>query len=171
LGYAHSTKSTGLETSQTEGGINMSKDRLLETLLRYFRGCNNGDFELFKTAVAEDVTSYFVDTPPIHGRENLTQFFKMLYDMMKVRWTIDRTLIGEQEVVVEWSMLWTPPCAIEEEIDRGVDWLIFQDDLIAKVYQYYRPRNLPSDQPYKFQGFPYHDRNHPSRDDFASRIP
>jgi hypothetical protein len=149
----------------------MNKEKMLDAVARYFRACNTCDFDLFKSAIAEDVTSYFTNLPPIHGRENFFQFFKMLYDMTNERFTIDRTVIGEQEVVLEWSMLWTPPGASEEIIDHGIDWLMFQNDLIVEARSYGRSANDPPDQPCELKEFSYQDRNYPCRDDFDSRLP
>jgi hypothetical protein len=149
----------------------MTKENMLDAVARYFRACNTLDFELFKSAIAEDVTSYFNCLPPIHGRENFFQHFKMMHDMTKERFTIDRAVVGEEEVVLEWSMLWTPPGANEEIIDRGIDWLMFQNGLIIEARSYLRSLNDPFDQPCELIEFPYRERNYPCRDDFDSRLP
>jgi hypothetical protein len=149
----------------------MSKEQLQETLLRYFRGCNNADFELFKTALDENVTLYFIDFPPLSGRDNVAEFFKSYYEMAKPRWTMDRVIFGDQEMVVEWSALYTPPGESGEKIDRGVDWLICKNNLVVEAHQYHRPQILPPDQRYELMGFPYRDRNYPCPDNFDSKLP
>lgn len=150
----------------------MNKQEMIDAAARYFRACNTLDFELFKSAISEDVTSYFTHQPPIHGRENFFQMFSMLHGMTKGRFAIDRTVTGEREAVLEWSLLWTPPGASGERIDRGIDWLIFQNDLIVEARSYFWSANHPLDQqPYELQGFPYRERNYPCLDDFDARLP
>jgi hypothetical protein len=149
----------------------MNNQLLVDKVVEYVRGCNTADIELMMSTLAEDVTAYFVDLPPVKGSMELAQGFKMVHDETKARWSVDHIIVSGQEVVIEWSQVWTPPGGSTEELSRGVDWFIFVNGQIAEIHQYYRARSLGTDQTYELQGFPYRDRNYPDLDDFDSYLP
>jgi SnoaL-like domain len=149
----------------------MNDQPLIDKVLEYIKGCNTADIGLIMSACADDVTAYFIDMSPINGSVSLAQFWKMVHDVTKARWSVDHAIVAGQEVVIEWSQVWTPPGGSTEEFSRGVDWFIFVNGQIGEIHQYYRPRNLGPDQLYELQGFPYRDRDYPVRDDFDSHLP
>jgi hypothetical protein len=149
----------------------MNGQPLIDKVLEYIKGCNTADIELMRSTCADDVTAYFIDMPPVNGSVSLAQFWKMVHDVTKARWSVDHAIVAGQEVVIEWSQVWTPPGGITEEFSRGIDWFIFVNGQISEIHQYYRPRNLGPDQIYELQSFPYRDRDYPGRDDFDSHLP
>jgi len=149
----------------------MNNHPLIDKVLKYFRGCNTGDVELMLSTFAEDVTAYSIDIPPVHGSENLAQHWKRVYDTIKARFTVDHAIVVGQEVVIEWSMSWTPPEGSTLDFTRGTEWYLFKNEKIAEIRQYHLNRYLGPDQIYELQGFPYLDRGYPGRDDFDSHLP
>src|SRR5262245_25936199 len=47
----------------------------LEVLRRYIRGCNTGDVELLKSTFTDDIKVYFVELPPVEGRDTVAKFW------------------------------------------------------------------------------------------------
>jgi hypothetical protein len=146
-------------------------DPKVERILDYYRGCNSGDIDLMISAFTEDISSFFIDMPPIHGSANLAQFFKMVHEASSARWTLDYTIVTDDDVVAEWSLLFTSPETNIEEFTRGIEVFKFFNDKISEIRQYYRPRYLTQDQIYELQGFPYAERGYPCREDFENRLP
>lgn len=141
----------------------MSDGRLVEVIRRYVRGCNAGDVALLETCFASDVRVYFVHQGPVTGRKEVAHFWREFQAATKAYWTIDHTVAVDGEVVVEWSVRWTPPGAEKPTIMRGTDWFTFIGEQMSEIRQYYDVRGLvPDSQAYELQGFDYVARGYPT---------
>lgn len=142
-----------------------------EVLRRYIRGCNSGDAAMVRSTLAEDVVVYFLNLPPIAGRDAVASAWKQYHDATHSRWTIDAVVIDGPEAVMEWSALRElAPGSLR--LDRGIDWYVFKDGLIAEIRQYYDPRGLlAADRTYEQMGFPYGERGYPTAATLDSQLP
>ena len=149
----------------------MNGQTLIDKVSKCFRGYNTGDVELMMSTFDEDVTAYFIALPPVHGSENLAQFWKRVYDTIKARWTVDHAIVAGQEVVLEWSMDWPPSEWSKVGFARGTEWYLFKNEKIAEIRHYGNIHSSGPDQILELRGFPYLDRGYPGRDDFDSHLP
>lgn len=164
-----STTRAGASKSETRGP---HEDALIEVLRQYIRGCNAGDLELLKSTFTEDIKVYFIELPPVMGREAVAKFWVDYHDATHARWTIDHVVVEGNEAVFEWSSLEVPKGASAPVFTRGVDWYVFRGNQIAEIRQYYDVRNvLPADRSFELEGFPYKERNYPLRDNLDTRLP
>ena len=53
-------------------------------------------------------------------------------------WHLEHGIEQGDEVVIEWTMLWRDPRhGNEQRIDRGTEWFVVRDGLIAEVRAYH----------------------------------
>jgi hypothetical protein len=149
----------------------MNTHPFIDTIIRYFKGCNTANVDLMVSCFADDVEAYFIDVEPIIGSHRLAKFWCRLHEGMGARWTIDRAVAQGNDAVVEWSMLWTPPETAKEELSRGTDWFIFENGLITEIRQYHHARGLKPGQNFELLGFPYAKRGYPLEENLDSRLP
>lgn len=142
-----------------------------EVLRRYIRGCNTGDTALLTSTLAEDVTVYFLNLPPVRGRDAVVKAWKDYHDAARARWSIDHVVIEGDEAVMEWSALRDQRLG-PHGFDRGIDWYVFRGGVIAEIRQYYDSRGvLPVDRIYEQMGFPYSQRGYPTAATLEARLP
>ena len=149
----------------------MATHPLLDTVVRYFKGCNTADLDLMVSCFTDNVEAYFIDVSPIVGSHDLAKFLCRLHEEIGARFTVDRGIAQGNEAVIEWSVLWTPSNAPKEELSRGTDWFTFENGRIAEIRQYYHARNLKPGQNHELLGFPYAERGYPLRENLDSRLP
>jgi len=128
---------------------------------RYYEACNTGNNELFLETLHPDMTHYYVDAKPTVGRDTLMARWQKSHDLLKAFWTMDHILIQDNEAVIEWSMVWTPPDTKEEEILRGTEWYIFEGDKILEVRSFHNNHRRASPANRELQGYDYDGRGYP----------
>ena len=144
----------------------------LQTVARYFEGCNTADTDLMVSCFAENIEAYFIAIPPIFGDQKVAKFWCRLHEGMGAVWTVDRGIAQEAEAVVEWSMLWTPSKLQKDELRRGTDWFKFDNDRISEIRQYYHAPDLnPGPTYHELQGYPYAERGYPVKENLNFRLP
>ena len=140
------------------------------TVVGYMAACNTGDLPALENAFAEDVVAYFIDQAPVRGRAALAQFWARVHRVTGARWTCDRVIAQDDDVVVEWTEMWTPKGATASVLSRGVDLFEMRDGRIAEIRQYHRPTALPWHQPFEMQHYPYTARGYPVAGDFDEKV-
>ena len=131
----------------------------IEVVRRYYDGCNAGDLDMLLGTLTPDAVHYFLPQsfPPVRGAEHLARFWKKSREKFNARWTIDRVLAQDDEVVVEWSLFWTPKD--ERVVTRGSEWYVMRDGRIAEVRAYFAHEDAGNTE---LTGFPYRERGYPS---------
>lgn len=143
----------------------MSVHPYLETIRRYYEGCNRGDVDLMKSTFAPDVVHYFVNFPPKRGPDELANYWAEFQKHgSATRWTVDHGIVQGSEAVVEWSMVTTGPDTTGQHVLRGTEWYIFRDGRIAEIRAYYHfahgmGRSELAGFPYDSRGYSKPDRN------------
>ena len=144
----------------------------LQTVGRYFKGCNTADTDLMVSCFAEDIEAYFIAIPPVTGSYKVAKFWCRLHEGMSAVWTVDRGIAQDNEAVVEWSMLWTPSELRKDELWRGTDWFRFEGDRISEIRQYYHAPDInPGPTYHELQGYPYAARGYPVKENIRSKLP
>ncbi len=109
----------------------------IETIKRYYDGCNTADVDLMMSTFTEDVVHYFVDHSAVHGSAGLANYWAKVAPRTQANWTLDHAVVHEPEAVIEWSMRWVPAQTGAPEVLRGSEWYVFRDGLIAEIRSYH----------------------------------
>lgn len=136
--------------------------RNIDTVLRYFEGCNSGDVDELLATLAPDVVHYFLpgDFKTIRGADHLANYWRKYKEVLDPTWRIDEIIGSGERVVSEWSCLWTPPQTGRPVMTRGTEWYILRDGLIAEVRAYFAA-DVTADS--ELPNFPYAARGYLAR--------
>ena len=132
----------------------------VDTVLRYYAGCNAYDAQMIRSTLTDDMVHYWVDHPPVHGGDHLASFAAKSASRTRAKWSGDHMLVVADEMVVEWSMSWIPIGADHREILRGTEWLCFRDRLISEVRSYHANYHLTDPQNFELRGYPHAARGY-----------
>ncbi len=129
----------------------------IEVVRRYFDGCSTGDLETLLGTLTPDVVHYFLPTrfPPIRGAETLANYWRRYKDALDPTWSIDRIIAQGDEVVSEWSCLWTSKESPRRVMTRGSEWYVLRDGRIAEIRAYFISDRAADTE---LVGFPYGER-------------
>ena len=131
----------------------------VSVVLKYFDACNSGDVDALLSTLDPDVVHYFLPArfPPIRGAEHLAKHWRKFKHLLNPVWRIDRIMGQGDEVVSEWSCLWTPQSTSRRLMMRGTEWYVVRGGRIAEVRAYF----LHDDEAdAELTGFPYSDRDY-----------
>jgi ketosteroid isomerase-like protein len=136
-----------------------AESRNIAIVRRYFEACGTGALEDLLATLAPDVVHYFLPArfPPIRGAGHLARHWRKFKTLLDPVWAIDRIVAQGDEVVSEWSCLWTPPDTGRRVMMRGSEWYVIRDGRIAEIRAYLI--DDPS-RDTELLGFPYADRGY-----------
>jgi ketosteroid isomerase-like protein len=140
--------------------VDESEARNIEVVREYFDACNTGDIGQLMACFAADVTHYFLPSstfPPIRGAEHLARYWRSWKRQLDPVWAHDHLIARGDEVVSEWSVIFTPPGTQKRLINRGTEWYIVRDARILEVRAYFIA-DLESG--IEFPAFPYAERGY-----------
>ena len=131
----------------------------VSVVLKYFDGCNSGDLEVLLSTLETDVVHYFLPSrfPPIRGAEHLAKYWKKFQSLLDPVWRIDHIMGRDDEVVSEWSCLWTPQGTSRRVMMRGTEWYVMRERRITEVRAYFLYDDAADAQ---LTGFPYEQRDY-----------
>ena len=111
----------------------------IEVVRRYFDGCNSGNLEDLLGTLADDVVHYFLPArfPPIRGAQHLARHWRKFKTVLDPLWSIDHIIGQDDEVVSEWSCLWTPRETGKRVIMRGSEWYVMRGGRITEIRAYH----------------------------------
>lgn len=133
----------------------------IETVQRYYHGCNTADVDLMMSCFAPDVVHYFTHYKPVAGARALAEFWAHIVPKHGNHFEVDHGLAQGDEAVVEWSLELTMDPAQGRELIRGAEWYVFEDGLIKEIRAYYLNRHEPYDRAdFELWGFPYAERGY-----------
>lgn len=136
-----------------------SEARNIEAVRKYVDGCNSGDVDDLMSTLAPDVSHYFLPStfPPIKGAEHLAKYWRKYKQVLNPIWAIDHIIAQGDEVVSEWSCIWTAPGNRNRLMARGSEWYIMRDVRILGVRAY----SIASpESSIELAGFPYAERGY-----------
>jgi ketosteroid isomerase-like protein len=142
----------------------MNEAENIKVIRRYFDGCNSGDLDVLLSTLAPDVVHYFLppDRATVRGAEHLAKHWRKAKHAINPVWTVDHVIAQGDEVVTEWSCLWSPPGEQRRLLTRGTEWYLMRDGRIAEIRAYYREGTLGSSE---LADFPYGERGYLTRPD------
>jgi hypothetical protein len=127
----------------------------LESAVRtYFEGCNEGSHAKMASVFHPSIAHYFPPGMfgPRVGSHAIAELWRDMIQRAGSRWTIDRMVSDENEVVIEWTHFQPRTGSYV----RGAEWYEFDEDgLITVIKAYYaspRDKNLVANE---LDGYPY----------------
>tara|TARA_S200000501_G_C20515125_1_gene608734 strand:+ start:60 stop:542 length:483 start_codon:yes stop_codon:yes gene_type:complete len=131
----------------------------IETILRYYEGCNTADIPLMKSTFTDDVVHYFTDHGAVRGAESLAMYWSKVGPRTEANWVLDHAMVQDEEAVIEWSMRWRTPEG-RLELLRGSEWYIFRDGVISEIRSYHSNYFLHDRQNRALWDFDYEGRGY-----------
>jgi len=115
----------------------------------YYAALNTGDAGAVAAHFTPDATHYYTRLGPHEGAETIGQMTDLAVKSIEAQWFVENALEGGDgdEAVIEWTMTWRDPKSGEKRLDRGTEWFVFRDGLIAEVRAYHHggPKNPSGD--------------------------
>ena len=135
------------------------EERNISVVLEYFDGCNSGDLDDLLRTLDPDVVHYFLPRQfePIRGAKHLAKYWRKFKLVLDPTWKIDHIIAQGNEVVSEWSCLWTPEGTGLRLMMRGSEWYVMREGRIAEVRAYFGYSDRSASE---LTGFPYGDRGY-----------
>jgi ketosteroid isomerase-like protein len=129
---------------------------------RYFDGCSTGDLEVLLSTLAPDVVHYFLphQFAPIRGAEHLARHWRKFKQVRDPIWAIDQIIAQDNQVVSEWSCIWTPKDTSERIMMRGSEWYVLRDGFISEIRAYLLHDDTKDTE---LTQFPYRERSYLSK--------
>ncbi len=96
----------------------------ISIVLKYFDGCNTGDLDDLLSTLDPEVVHFFLPKQfkPIRGAQHLAKYWRKFKVHLNPIWKIDHIIAQGNEVVSEWSCLWTPEGTDSRVMMRGSEW-------------------------------------------------
>jgi len=138
---------------------NTFESKNVQVVQRYFDGCNSGDLETLLSTLAPDVVHYFLPRQftPILGAEHLAKHWRKFKQVLDPTWAIDQMIGQGDQVVSEWSCIWTPKGTSRRVMMRGSEWYVMREGLIAEIRAYLMHDDTADTE---LVGFPYLERGY-----------
>ncbi len=139
--------------------MTFTKSKNIEVVRTYFDGCNSGDLDVLLGTLTPDVVHYFLPArfPPIRGAEHLARYWRKYKTALNPVWSIDHILAQGEEVVSEWSCIWTPKDSTKRLMMRGSEWYLMRGGRITEVRAYLIYDDSGNSE---LTGFPYGERGY-----------
>ena len=109
----------------------------LDHIRSYYEALNSGDAGAVAAHFTDDATHYYTRLGPHEGAETIGGYAALAVESIEGKWIVENALEGEDEAVIEWTMTWRDPKSGEKRLDRGAEWFVFRDGLIAEVRAYH----------------------------------
>ena len=131
----------------------------IAVVLKYLDGCNTGELQDLLATLDQDVVHYFLPErfKPIRGAEHLAKYWRKFKLVLNPTWKIDHIIAQGDEVVSEWSCLWSPEGTDLRLMMRGTEWYVMRHGRIAEVRAYYAYSDKHNTE---LTLFPYGDRGY-----------
>jgi len=109
----------------------------------YYAALNTGDAEAVASHFTDDATHYYTRLGPHEGAETIGQMTDLAVKSIEAQWFVENAIEEGDQAVLEWTMTWRDPKSGEKRLDRGTEWFLFRDGLIAEVRAYHHggPKN------------------------------
>ena len=135
------------------------EERNIAVVLEYFDGCNSGELDDLLGTLDPDVVHYFLPQQfkSIRGAQHLAKYWRKFKVLLDPTWKIDHIIAQGNEVVSEWSCLWTPERTDLRLMMRGSEWYVMRDGRISEVRAYFGYSEKSNTE---LTGFPYGARGY-----------
>lgn len=110
----------------------------LERVKAYYRDLNTGDPEKVASHFHPDAHHYYTRLEPNRSGAEIGALTEQGVKYLDASWHLEHAIERGDEVVIEWTMLWRDPRHDgTKRLDRGTEWFVVRDGLIAEVRAYH----------------------------------
>jgi SnoaL-like protein len=110
----------------------------LERVKAYYRDLNTGDPEKVARHFKPDARHYYTRLGPHTSGKEIGGTTEQGVKHLDASWHLEHAIEQGDEVVIEWTMLWSDPRhGGERRLDRGTEWFRLDGGLIAEVRAYH----------------------------------
>ena len=130
----------------------------LDHIRSYYASLNTGDPDEVARHFTDDAVHYYTRLGPHEGARTIGEHTKWAVENLDGQWHLYNGIEEGDQAVIEWAMTWRDPGSGERRLDRGTEWFLFRDGLIAEVRAYFHGgrRNRSGD----LIGFDHKGRGH-----------
>ena len=131
---------------------------LLDHVRGYYEALNSGDPERVASFFTDDAVHYYTRIEPHRGAMTIGEHTKWAVETIGGQWFVENGIEQGDQACIEWTMTWHHPESREPRLDRGAEWFLFRDNLIAEVRAYFHSdhKNRSGD----LMGFDHAGRGH-----------
>ena len=132
--------------------------KLIYHVQGYYEALNTGDADKVAAFFTDDATHYYTRLGPHEGARAIADHAQLGVEQIDGQWHMYNGIEEGDQAVIEWAMTWRHPETGERRLDRGSEWFLFRDGLIAEVRAYFHGgrRNRSGD----LIGFDHAGRGH-----------
>jgi ketosteroid isomerase-like protein len=111
-----------------------------ERVRAYYDDLSSGDAAAVARHFTEDAVHYYTRRAPHLGAAQIAENAVAAVQFLDARWVLENLVGDDEQVAIEWSMLFDHPTKKTRMLDRGTEWFRFRDGLICEVRAYYNER-------------------------------
>jgi SnoaL-like domain len=118
-----------------------------ERVRAYYEDLNGGDAGAVARHFTEDAVHYYTRLGPHEGAETIGGYAALGVSTIDAQWHLENLIEQDDQVAIEWTMTWRDPKSGDKRLDRGAEWFLIRDGLIAEVRAYHHggPKNPQGD--------------------------
>jgi ketosteroid isomerase-like protein len=111
-----------------------------ERVRAYYDDLSSGDAAAVARHFTEDAIHYYTRRAPHLGAAQIAENAAAAVQFLNALWVLENLVADDEQVAIEWSMLFDHPTKKTRMLDRGTEWFRFRDGLICEVRAYYHER-------------------------------
>ena len=106
----------------------------------YYDDLSSGDADAVARHFTDDAIHYYTRRAPHLGARAIAENAAAAVEHLNAVWVLENLVGDDEQVAIEWSMLFDHPTKRTRMLDRGTEWFRFRDGLICEVRAYYNER-------------------------------
>ncbi len=119
-------------------GVSVMSERNQKIVERYMSACTAADRHELLDVLDSNAIHYFSprEMKPVRGAERIAQLW-IDAQIVQPSWTIDNIISQNDQVVVEFTNVFTNPGASDTRLNRGCEWYRLKDHKIVEIRAYF----------------------------------
>jgi ketosteroid isomerase-like protein len=111
-----------------------------ERVRAYYDDLSSGDADAVARHFTDDAIHYYTRRAPHLGARAIAENAAAAVQYLDAVWVLENLVGDDEQVGIEWSMLFNHPTKGTRMLDRGAEFFRFRDGLICEVRAYYNER-------------------------------
>ena len=111
-----------------------------ERVRAYYEALSSGDADAVAQHFTEDAIHYYTRRAPHLGARAIAENAAAAVQHLNAYWKLENLVGDDEQVAIEWSMVFDHPTKKSRMLDRGAELFRFRDGLICEVRAYYNER-------------------------------
>ena len=106
----------------------------------YYDDLSSGDADAVARHFTDDAIHYYTRRAPHLGARAIAENAAAAVQHLNAYWKLENLVGDDEQVAIEWSMVFDHPTKKSRMLDRGAELFRFRDGLICEVRAYYNER-------------------------------